>query len=52
MLAILLRALLAMVLFGVGFVAHFLWIVAIAVAVIWVLGVAFAAGGERRWYRW
>jgi hypothetical protein len=51
MLAILLLALLAIVLFGVGFVAHFLWFVAIAVAVIWVLGFAFAAGDERSSYR-
>ena len=52
MLALLLIALVAIVLFGIGFVVHFLWYLAIAVAVIWVLGFAFAAGAERRWYRW
>jgi hypothetical protein len=52
MIIILLLALLAIVLFGFGFVVHFLWYLAIAVAVFWVLGFAFASGAKRRWYRW
>jgi len=50
--AILLVALLAVVPCGVGVLVQLLWYVAIAVAVIWVPGVAFASGAERRWYRW
>jgi hypothetical protein len=52
MVAVLLLALLAVVLFGVGFLVHVLWYVAIAVAVIWVLGFVFSSGHQRRWYRW
>jgi len=51
MLAILLLALVAILPFRFGFVGHVLWRLAIAVAVIWVLGFAFAAGAERRGYR-
>ncbi|HEY8763519.1 MAG TPA: hypothetical protein VIM18_04990 [Solirubrobacteraceae bacterium] len=42
---------------GLGFAAHFLWIVLIAALVLWVLGF-FIGGiesgmGRRRWYgRW
>jgi energy-coupling factor transporter transmembrane protein EcfT len=42
---------------GLGFAAHFLWIVLIAALVLWVLGF-FVGGiesgiGRRRWYgRW
>jgi hypothetical protein len=57
MLAILLVLLLALVLGGVGFVLHALWIVAGIVLVLWLLGfvirTAEGAGGRRaRWYRW
>ena len=55
MLVILLLALLALVLFGVSFVIHALWIVALVVAVIWLLGFVFrlGTGADRtRWYRW
>ena len=51
MAAIILLALIAIVLFGVGFTVHVLWWVAIAAAVIWLLGFA-AHGGGRRWYYW
>jgi hypothetical protein len=51
MLALLVVALLALLLFGVGFAVHVLWWIAIAVAVLWLLGfVARSSGG--RWYRW
>ncbi|MFL5831399.1 MAG: hydrophobic protein [Solirubrobacteraceae bacterium] len=42
---------------GLGFAAHFLWIILIAALVLWVLGF-FVGGiesgiGRRRWYgRW
>lgn len=43
---------------GLGFAAHFLWIVLVVALALWVLGffiggVESAAGGRRRWYgRW
>ena len=54
---ILLVLLLALVLGGVGFALHALWIAAGVVLVLWLLGfVARAAegvgGGRARWYRW
>jgi membrane protein YdbS with pleckstrin-like domain len=51
MIAIILLALIAIALFGVGFAVHLLWWVALAAAVIWLLGFA-AHGGGRRWYYW
>jgi hypothetical protein len=41
---------------GLGFAAHFLWIVLVAALVLWVLGFFIGsvegglAGGRRRWY--
>ncbi|MFC0864349.1 hydrophobic protein [Sphaerimonospora cavernae] len=55
MAVLLLVLLLALILFGVGFVFKALWWVAIAVFVIWLLGFLFRAAdgdGRRRWYRW
>jgi hypothetical protein len=53
---ILLVLLLALLLGGLGFAVHVLWIVAVIVFVAWLLGFALArgesAGGGRRWYRW
>ena len=43
---------------GLGFAAHFLWIVLIIAVVLWLIGffiggAANAVGGRRRWYgRW
>jgi hypothetical protein len=41
---------------GLGFAAHFLWLVLLALVVLWLLGFFFggvADGGRRRWYgRW
>ncbi len=51
MLALLLVLLLAILLFGIGFTAHLLWIVALVVLVLWVIGF-LARGPEARWYRW
>lgn len=53
---ILLVLLLALIFGGLGFVAHALWIVALVVLVVWLVGFAMrgttAAGGRSRWYRW
>jgi hypothetical protein len=49
--ALILLALIAVILFGVGFTVHVLWWIAIAAAVIWLLGFV-AHGGGNRWYRW
>lgn len=57
MVAVLLVLLLAVILFGVGFAVKFLWWVALAVLVLWLLGFVMrrgtaARGGRSRWYRW
>jgi hypothetical protein len=57
MLVILLVLLLAVVLGGVGFLVHALWIVAGIVLVLWLVGFVVrsaegAGGGRARWYRW
>ena len=52
---ILLVLLLALVLGGLGFAAHVLWIVAAIVFVFWLVGFALGRGqteGARGWYRW
>lgn len=52
---VLLVLLIALVLFGFGFILHLLWWVAIVVLVFWILGflVRSGSGGSRsRWYRW
>ncbi|HUB69470.1 MAG TPA: hypothetical protein VL984_03530 [Acidimicrobiales bacterium] len=54
MAAILLLLLLAIILFGLGFSIHLLWIAAAVVLIFWLAGFAFrsGAGGGRRWYYW
>ena len=49
--AVLLVLLIALLLGGLGFAVHFLWIFAVIVAIAWLAGFAFRSG-ERRWYRW
>lgn len=51
MLPVLLVALLALILFGIGFTVHVLWWVALVLAVIWVIGFVARYDG-RRWYHW
>jgi hypothetical protein len=51
MLALLLVLLLAFLLFGIGFAVKFLWIVAVIVLALWLIGF-LARGPEARWYRW
>ena len=36
---------------GLGFAIHALWILAVLLALVWVVGF-FARGAEARWYRW
>jgi hypothetical protein len=47
---------LALLFGGLGFAAHVLWWIALALLVLWLVGFAFGAaetGGRRRWYgRW
>jgi hypothetical protein len=53
---ILLVLLIALLLGGLGFAVHTLWVVALVVFFVWLLGFALArgesAGGHARWYRW
>jgi hypothetical protein len=51
MLALLLGLLLALILFGVGFAIKFLWILAVIVLAIWLIGF-LARSADARWYRW
>ena len=53
MAALLLFALLVLILFGAGTAVHFLWIIAIIAAIVWIIGFAMRpAGGGGRWYYW
>ena len=54
---ILLVLLLALLFAGLGFAIHLLWIIAVIVFFVWLVGWAFArgegAGSRRMWYgRW
>jgi hypothetical protein len=51
---ILLALLIVLLFFGVGFGAHFLWIVAAIVFFVWIIGVALGRGsnGRHHFYRW
>ena len=51
MTALLVVLLLALLLGGLGFMAHILWIAAAVVLVLWLVGFAMNRGGSR-WYRW
>jgi hypothetical protein len=52
MAALLLVLLLAILLFGVGFAAHVLWIIALIVLAIWLIGFVVRSAEGARWYRW
>jgi hypothetical protein len=57
MAVILLVLLIALILGGLGFAAHVLWIVAAVVFLAWLIGFGLArgetsGGGTARWYRW
>jgi hypothetical protein len=53
---LLLLALLVVLLFaGLGFALHVLWIVAVVLLVVWLVGVALGRGeaaGRHRFYNW
>jgi len=53
---ILLAFLVVLLLFGLGFAVHLLWILAAVVLVLWLVGFAVgrgeSAGTGRHWYRW
>ena len=52
---IILILLVALLLGALGFTLHFLWILAVVLAVFWVAGWAFSGGraeGRHGWYRW
>jgi hypothetical protein len=53
---LLLLALLVVLVFaGVGFTLHFLWIIAAALLVFWLVGLALGRGekaGRHHFYRW
>jgi hypothetical protein len=42
---------LALLLGAGGFLVHFLWILAVIVAILWLLGFLLRMGSGR-WYRW
>jgi len=52
---LLLALLLVLIFFGAGFALHILWIVAVILLILWLLGFLFRSGsgtGRVRWYRW
>jgi hypothetical protein len=52
---LLLALLLVLLFFGLGFTAHLLWIVAVVLLVLWLVGLAMGRGesaGRHRFYRW
>lgn len=52
MAALLLVLLLAVILFGLGFSLHLLWIAAAIVLVLWLVGFMMRGAEGARWYRW
>jgi hypothetical protein len=52
---LLLFLLLVLLFFGFGFIAHFLWFVAIVLFVLWLIGFMVGRGsssGRHHFYRW
>jgi hypothetical protein len=52
---ILVALLLVLILAGAGFALHILWIAAVVLFVMWLVGVALGRGesaGSHRFYRW
>jgi hypothetical protein len=50
-----LALLVVLIFFGIGFTAHFLWVVAAVLLVLWLAGMALGRGegaGRHRFYRW
>jgi hypothetical protein len=52
---LLLALLLVLLFFGLGFAVHLLWIAAVVLLVLWLVGFALGRGesaGSHRFYRW
>jgi hypothetical protein len=52
---ILLALLLVLLFFGLGFAAHLLWIAAVILFILWIVGFGLGRGanaGSHRFYRW
>jgi hypothetical protein len=52
---VLLALLLVILFFGLGFALHALWIVAVVLLILWIIGFAIGRGegaGRNRFYRW
>ena len=52
---LILALLLVLILFGAGFAVHLLWIAAVVLLVLWLVGFAVGRGegaGRHRFYRW
>jgi hypothetical protein len=52
---LLLALLLVLIIFGLGFAIHLLWIVAVIFFVVWLVGLALGRGssaGRHHFYRW
>jgi hypothetical protein len=49
---ILLVLLLALIFGGLGFAVHALWIIALVLLVVWLLGFIIRGAEGARWYRW
>lgn len=50
-----LALLLVLILFGAGFAVHLLWIAALVLLVLWIVGFALGRGesaGTHKFYRW
>jgi len=52
MIPLLIVLLLAALLFGVGFAVHLMWIVAVVVVALLLLGLAVGKRRNRHWYSW
>jgi hypothetical protein len=52
MLPLLLVLLLALVLLGAGFAVKLLWILAVVVLALWLIGFVARGAEGARWYRW
>jgi hypothetical protein len=52
MLPLVLVLLLVLILFGVGFTAHLLWVLAVVLLLIWLIGFFARGSSGGRWYRW
>jgi hypothetical protein len=44
--------LLALLLGGLGFAMHILWVLAVIVLVLWLIGFVVRGAEGSRWYRW